>query len=102
MLVARSSSKPPLSTLGMHVPPARGRYQPATRRQVRCPFSRMRLRTFLLPLALEALAAAPADAASRLTARGAGFGHGVGRSQYGALGFAQHGATYRVILSHYY
>ena len=33
---------------------------------------------------------------------GAGFGHGVGMSQYGALGFALHGYSYRSILSHYY
>jgi stage II sporulation protein D len=62
----------------------------------------MRLRTALLTLLLAAVAAAPADAASRLTVRGAGFGHGVGMSQYGALGFAQHGAGYRDILTHYY
>ena len=49
------------------------------------------------------LAAAPAFAGkSRLTIRGAGFGHGVGMSQYGALGFAEHGATYDEILGHYY
>jgi stage II sporulation protein D len=33
---------------------------------------------------------------------GAGFGHGVGMSQYGAYGFAKHGRDYRFILSHYY
>jgi stage II sporulation protein D len=48
-------------------------------------------------------AAAPAaDAASRLIIRGGGFGHGVGMSQYGAMGFAEHGKTYREILGHYY
>jgi stage II sporulation protein D len=59
----------------------------------------------LVPLTVTAalLAAAPADAAkSRLTIRGAGFGHGVGMSQYGAYGYALHGATYDAILSHYY
>ena len=45
---------------------------------------------------------ATAHAASTFTIRGAGFGHGVGMSQYGALGFAQHGAGYADILSHYY
>ena len=50
-----------------------------------------------------ASSAAPADAAKkRFTIRGAGFGHGVGMSQYGAYGFAQHGATYDEILGHYY
>src|SRR5215210_1039798 len=48
-------------------------------------------RLFTLTLLACLLAAAPASAASRFTIRGAGFGHGVGMSQYGALGFAQHG-----------
>jgi SpoIID/LytB domain protein len=59
----------------------------------------------LIPLALAAVlvAAAPADAArKRFTIRGAGFGHGVGMSQYGAYGYALHGATYDRILAHYY
>ena len=30
----------------------------------------------------------PAEAAKRFTIRGAGFGHGVGMSQYGAMGYA--------------
>jgi stage II sporulation protein D len=33
---------------------------------------------------------------------GAGFGHGVGMSQYGAYGYAKHGFTYDQILTHYY
>ena len=33
---------------------------------------------------------------------GRGFGHGVGMSQYGAFGFAQHGKSYGQILRHYY
>jgi SpoIID/LytB domain protein len=51
-----------------------------------------------------ALAAAPAtaDAAGRFTVRGAGYGHGVGMSQYGAYGYANHGWTYDDILAHYY
>ncbi len=57
-----------------------------------------------LSLALAAaLTLAPgADAAGRLVVKGHGFGHGIGMSQYGALGFAQHGSTYREILGHYY
>src|SRR5438093_13622474 len=47
-------------------------------------------------------AAAPAHAASTFTIKGAGYGHGVGMSQFGALGYAQHGAGYRDILGHYY
>jgi stage II sporulation protein D len=62
----------------------------------------MRLRALLLATVLLALSAVPAQAASRLTVRGAGFGHGVGMSQYGAMGFAQQGAAYRDILAHYY
>ena len=34
--------------------------------------------------------------------RGAGWGHGIGMSQWGAYGYAQHGANHREILSHYY
>jgi stage II sporulation protein D len=43
-----------------------------------------------------------AQAKTRLTIRGAGFGHGVGMSQWGAYGYAMHGADYRSILAHYY
>src|SRR5688572_19466981 len=50
------------------------------------------------------LAAAPAvaDAAVRHVIRGAGFGHGIGMSQYGAYGYALNGAKYPGILAHYY
>jgi stage II sporulation protein D len=49
------------------------------------------------------LAGAPAaHARSAFTIKGAGFGHGVGMSQYGAMGYAQHGASAREILAHYY
>lgn len=53
-------------------------------------------------LALPAAVAAPAHAASRLVVKGAGFGHGVGMSQYGAYGFALKGADHKAILGHYY
>jgi stage II sporulation protein D len=33
---------------------------------------------------------------------GHGYGHGIGMSQYGALGYAQHGFTYPQILAHYF
>jgi stage II sporulation protein D len=49
-----------------------------------------------------ALLAAPAQGASTLVVTGAGFGHGIGMSQYGTLGFAQHGWTAPRILAHYY
>ena len=50
------------------------------------------------------LAGAPTAyaAKSTFTIKGAGFGHGVGMSQYGAYGFAKHGKSYAEILSHYY
>jgi stage II sporulation protein D len=57
----------------------------------------------LLAAVLGAFAlAAPAHAASRFVINGAGFGHGVGMSQYGAYGYALHGKDYRFILAHYY
>jgi len=34
--------------------------------------------------------------------KGAGFGHGVGLSQYGAYGYAKHGFSYDQILTHYF
>ena len=34
--------------------------------------------------------------------KGAGFGHGVGMSQYGAYGYAKHGFRYDQILTHYF
>jgi len=60
-------------------------------------------RLVLIPLAAAVLVAAPPAAGKqRFTIRGAGFGHGVGLSQYGAYGFALHGARYDAILRHYY
>jgi stage II sporulation protein D len=53
-------------------------------------------------LAALTLPAAGADAAGRFWVRGAGYGHGIGMSQYGAQGYALHGWTYRAILRHYY
>jgi stage II sporulation protein D len=62
------------------------------------------MRRLVPTTALVSLLAAPgvADAATSLTIKGAGFGHGVGMSQYGAMGFAEEGAGYREILAHYY
>ncbi|MHB1538315.1 MAG: SpoIID/LytB domain-containing protein [Solirubrobacteraceae bacterium] len=45
---------------------------------------------------------APAQPAQTLLIEGAGDGHGVGMSQWGALGFAEHGWTAAQILAHYY
>ena len=46
--------------------------------------------------------ASGASAATRLVIRGAGYGHGVGMSQWGAYGYATHGADSATILAHYY
>src|SRR4051794_16463781 len=46
--------------------------------------------------------AAPAGSGALLIFSGHGWGHGVGMSQYGAYGYAQHGSTYDQILAHYY
>jgi stage II sporulation protein D len=46
--------------------------------------------------------AGAATSGSGLYIAGAGFGHGVGMSQYGAAGYAQHGYNYREILERYY
>jgi len=45
---------------------------------------------------------APAGSGALLLFSGHGYGHGVGMSQYGAYGYAQHGSTFEQILSHYY
>lgn len=44
----------------------------------------------------------PAGPARTLVIEGAGDGHGVGMSQWGALGYAEHGWSADAILSHYY
>jgi SpoIID/LytB domain protein len=44
----------------------------------------------------------PASAAQNYVFKGAGYGHGVGMSQYGALGMARAGKSYDQILKYYY
>src|SRR3954451_5164643 len=53
--------------------------------------------------AVLALVPASASAASSTnwTIRGAGFGHGIGLSQYGAYGYAAHGSEWKSIALHY-
>jgi stage II sporulation protein D len=51
---------------------------------------------------LAAVSSSGAGAATQWSLRGAGWGHGIGMSQYGAFGYAKHGAGYREILRHYY
>src|SRR5436190_14158555 len=67
-----------------------------------CPAWWMRPTILLVALALLAAPPAPAHGASRVIIRGAGFGHGVGMSQYGAYGFAKRGRDHAFILHHYY
>jgi stage II sporulation protein D len=60
-------------------------------------------RIWLLTALLAGLALpASADAATRWVTDGAGYGHGIGMSQYGAYGMARQGWDYRRILAHYY
>jgi SpoIID/LytB domain protein len=60
------------------------------------------LRYASLGASLAALLSAGAARASSLVIAGAGDGHGVGMSQDGTLGYAEHGWSYTAILSHYY
>ncbi len=62
----------------------------------------MKLSRLLLPVPLIVSLALTSAASADWTIKGRGFGHGVGMSQYGAYGFAEHGKTYGQILSHYY
>lgn len=53
-------------------------------------------------VSLALLSAGGASADSKLIIRGAGYGHGIGMSQYGAYGMAREGFEYSAILRHYY
>jgi SpoIID/LytB domain protein len=61
------------------------------------------MRKLALAIVTAFLVAVPAaQAATKLTITGAGFGHGIGMSQYGTYGYALHLKTYDFILGHYY
>ena len=45
---------------------------------------------------------APSPSNATFVVTGHGWGHGVGMSQYGAYGYAQHGYTYQKIVAHYF
>jgi SpoIID/LytB domain protein len=61
------------------------------------------MRSLVATLLAIALLGVPAAGASpTLVIEGAGYGHGVGMSQEGALGYAEHGYSYQAILAHYY
>lgn len=59
-------------------------------------------RTLPASLALALVVAPSAGAATKFYVKGAGYGHGVGMSQYGSQGYALAGKSYRWILAHYY
>jgi stage II sporulation protein D len=60
-------------------------------------------RAAILAALTVALLLCPAGArASELLISGGGWGHGVGMSQTGALGLAEHGYSYQAIVAHYY
>ena len=63
----------------------------------------MRRARLAIVVALVVLAV-PAAAEGRVVwvVKGAGYGHGVGMSAYGAYGFGKHGRGYKQILRHYY
>jgi len=63
---------------------------------------RVRLGVALVVALAVCATAGTARAASALIVTGHGWGHGVGLSQWGAYGYAQHGWKYRRILAHYY
>src|SRR5579885_2213902 len=52
--------------------------------------------------ALALVAPASAGASTVFTLTGHGWGHGIGMSQYGALGYAEHGWGYRQMMDHYF
>jgi SpoIID/LytB domain protein len=56
----------------------------------------------VIALLLSAAVPSTAGAGVRHVFRGAGFGHGIGMSQYGAYGYALQGSKYQGILAHYY
>jgi SpoIID/LytB domain protein len=62
-----------------------------------------RRRLIAAAIALACALALPAAASGKIwVVKGRGFGHGVGMSQYGAKGYAEHGVGYQAILTHYY
>jgi stage II sporulation protein D len=60
------------------------------------------MRRLVLAVAACLLLAPPAGAVPVFVAKGRGWGHGIGMSQWGAQGFASHGWSYQRILAHYY
>jgi stage II sporulation protein D len=64
---------------------------------------RAQRRLIATAVAIACALAVPAAASAKVwIVKGAGFGHGVGMSQYGAKGYAENGFGYQAILAHYY
>src|SRR3954447_25465700 len=61
-----------------------------------------RLAVLTIALVLAVCGTASAATSSNWTIRGAGFGHGIGLSQYGAYGYAAHGSEWKSIALHYF
>jgi stage II sporulation protein D len=59
-------------------------------------------RSTLIGLLMALILGVPSQALGSWVVDGHGFGHGVGMSQYGAYGYAKHGAGYKQILGHYF
>jgi hypothetical protein len=55
-------------------------------------------RSTLIGLLMALILGVPSQALGSWVVDGHGFGHGVGMSQYGAYGYAKHGAGYKQIL----
>lgn len=73
---------------------------PGAKTRVACALATAALTVAVLVAALTV--AAGAQAATKFSITGRGYGHGIGMSQYGAYGYARHGWKYKAILKHYY
>ncbi|MFT5204673.1 MAG: stage II sporulation protein D, partial [Candidatus Aldehydirespiratoraceae bacterium] len=70
---------------------------------IRLPLRRLLSTIVVVSLVFSASPAAAADDTEpTITFFGGGFGHGIGLSQYGALGRAEDGHSYEEILAFYY
>lgn len=69
---------------------------------LRAAFTLLLIAFTLTPLQSASAAKTLAHTESNLLIEGAGDGHGVGMSQWGAYGYAEHDWTYQSILAHYY
>lgn len=91
---------------GKHANPRGKHAKPAEPKNYRKGITRGVSAGALIAVSAGMLAVTPANAATAVpdsfTVNGSGWGHGVGMSQYGALGMAQEGYSATQILEHYY